>query len=86
VFGSPDEQLSIILYGTGIRGRNPAGVVTVHIGDFAVGAEYAGPQPQYEGLDQLNVRPPPALAGKGSVNVSVNVDGLLSNLGSLSFR
>ena len=86
VFGDGEETLSLILYGTGIRGRSPGGAVTVHLGDFAVGAEFAGPQPQYEGLDQLNVRLPMALAGQGSVKVSVDVEGLLSNVGSLTFR
>ena len=58
----------------------------VQIGDFGLAAEYAGPQQQYEGLDQLNIKLPTALAGKGSVTVSAEVDGLRSNIGSLTFR
>ena len=86
VFGGNDEQLSLVLYATGIRGRNPGRVVIVQIGDFGLAAEYAGPQQQYEGLDQLNIKLPTALAGKGSVTVSAEVDGLRSNIGSLTFR
>jgi len=40
---------------------------------------YAGPQGAYEGLDQLNVRIPRSLAGRGEVDVILNVDGHEAN-------
>jgi uncharacterized protein (TIGR03437 family) len=40
---------------------------------------YAGPQNQFAGLDQVNVVIPQALAGAGTVTVSVIADGAESN-------
>jgi len=40
---------------------------------------YAGAQGVYPGLDQVNVLLPATLKGKGTVNVTVTVDGSVSN-------
>ena len=60
--------------------------VTVQLGDLAVAADFAGPQAEFEGLDQINIKLPRALAGKGEVSVRAEVDGLRSNSGWLTFR
>jgi uncharacterized protein (TIGR03437 family) len=86
VLGGEHEEVSLILYCTGIRGRDPERLVTVRFGDLAVIADYAGPQMEYDGLDQINVKLPAALAGKGDVPVSVDVAGLLSNTSRLTFQ
>ena len=82
VFGGEEEDLFLIVYSTGVRGRR----VTVQLGDLAVAADFAGPQAEFEGLDQINIKLPRALAGKGEVSVRAEVDGLWSNGGSLTFR
>jgi uncharacterized protein (TIGR03437 family) len=51
----------------------------VTIGGLALPVEYAGPQPQYAGLDQVNVKLPQSLRGRGMVDVVVTVDGRISN-------
>lgn len=56
------------LYATGIRGSN---TVQVRIKETPLEVQYAGPQSQYPGLDQINVRLPASLAGSGSVDVIV---------------
>ena len=43
----------------------------VRIKETPVEVHYAGPQSQYPGLDQINVRLPASLAGSGSVDVIV---------------
>ena len=86
VFGAEDEALSLVLYCTGVRGRSSLGAVTVAVGDLSVPAFYAGSQPEYAGLDQINIILPRSLAGAGSVGVRVEVDGSVSNAGSLTFR
>jgi len=58
----------------------------VQIGHVNLSASYAGPQPQYAGMDQINIRLPSTLAGAGSVSVRVEVEGLPSNTGWLTFR
>jgi uncharacterized protein (TIGR03437 family) len=40
----------------------------------------SGPQPQFAGLDQLNVKIPHELAGRGEVDVVVTVDGQTANV------
>jgi uncharacterized protein (TIGR03437 family) len=66
-------------YGTGLRGRSALSNVTVTIGTVTVSPIYAGPQPQFPGLDQVNVPLPLSLRGAGIVNVTVTVDGVTSN-------
>jgi uncharacterized protein (TIGR03437 family) len=68
----------LVLYGTGVRHYQSP--VTVTIGNQTVAATYAGAQPDFEGLDQINVPLPATLTGSGLVAVSLNVDGLASNL------
>jgi uncharacterized protein (TIGR03437 family) len=86
VFGGEQEDLFLILYCTGVRGRRGEQGVTVQLGDVAVVADFAGPQLEFEGLDQINIKLPRTLAGKGEVSVTAEVDGLRSNNVSLTFR
>ncbi len=74
-----DAPVYLTLYGTGIRGRSALANVSVTIGGVAVPAQYAGLTPNFTGLDQVNVPLPLSLRGKGLVNVTVTVDGLMSN-------
>jgi uncharacterized protein (TIGR03437 family) len=82
VFAPEMEELSLVLYCTGIRGRKSLEGVTVSLG----AASYAGSQVQYPGLDQINISLPRTLAGAGVVAVTVQVDGVASNTVSLEFR
>jgi uncharacterized protein (TIGR03437 family) len=45
---------------------------------------YAGPQPEFDGLDQINVALPIALRGSGEVDVVVRANGALSNTGRIN--
>jgi uncharacterized protein (TIGR03437 family) len=80
------SHLELVLYGTGIRGRSALGNVVCNIGGVAVPADYAGPQGQYPGLDQVNLTVPASLAGGGEVDVSVTVDGQTSNAVAVNIR
>jgi uncharacterized protein (TIGR03437 family) len=68
------------LYGTGIRSRTSLQNVTVAINGISVPVLYAGPAPNFVGLDQINVSLPSALQGAGLTNVTVTVDGQTSNV------
>jgi uncharacterized protein (TIGR03437 family) len=85
-FGSEEETLTLILYGTGIRGRTATSKVSVRMGNLSVRPFYAGPQMQYTGLDQINLELPRSLIGAGPTELQVEVDGVLSNRGTLTFR
>jgi uncharacterized protein (TIGR03437 family) len=69
-----------VLYGTGIQNRAALSDVTVTIGSQTLAAAYAGAAPNYAGEDQVNVLLPASLAGSGTVNVSVTVSGIASNV------
>ena len=74
-----DAPVYLSFYGTGSSGRSSLANVTVTIGGMTYPALYAGPQPQFPGLDQVNVPLSLSLRGAGVVNVTVTVDGVTSN-------
>jgi len=72
-------QVFLELFGTGIRGRNALTDVTVSVGGVLITPQYAGAQPQYPGMDQVNILLPPALAGRGAVTLDLSVAGQHAN-------
>jgi uncharacterized protein (TIGR03437 family) len=74
-----DAPVYLSFYGTGISGRSSLSNVSVTIGGMSFPALYAGPQPQFPGVDQVNVPLSLSLRGAGVVNVTVTVDGVTSN-------
>ncbi|HXA52098.1 MAG TPA: IPT/TIG domain-containing protein, partial [Candidatus Acidoferrum sp.] len=80
------DSLYLQLYGTGIRYVSGLSKVTCTIGGQNATVLYAGAAPGFSGLDQVNVQIPAALAGAGSVNVVVTVDGQASNTVTLTFK
>lgn len=78
--GASNEQVYLVLFGTGIRNRSALSNVKVKIGGVDVSVEYAGPQGGFVGLDQVNLRLPRSLAGRGEVDVVLTVDGKQSNV------
>ena len=85
--GPVDEQVILVLFGTGIRNRSSLNAVTLTIGNApAQGVDYAGAQ-GLVGLDQINSRAlPRSLAGAGTVNVQLTVDGKPANVVTLNFQ
>lgn len=77
--GAAGEQVFLILYGTGIRGRSSLDAVNVRIGGERAKPDFAGPSEGFVGLDQINVQLPRALARQGEVEVVLTVDGKTSN-------
>ncbi len=80
------SQDFLILYGTGWRKRNPQSVVTATIGGIAVEVLYAGAQGTFVGLDQINLRLPTTLKGKGEVELNVTIEGKSANPVRLFFN
>jgi len=66
------------LFGTGLR-YSANGQATATINGAAVQVQYAGAQPQYPGLDQVNILLPASLKGAGSVQVVVTIAGQAAN-------
>jgi uncharacterized protein (TIGR03437 family) len=74
-----DTPVYLTLYGTGIRNRSSLSNVTVTINGVNVPVLYAGPQPDFVGLDQLNVPLTLNLRGSGEAKILVTVEGQISN-------
>ena len=84
--GTEQDQVFLILYGTGIRGVS-AGGVSVTIGGEAVAVQYAGLQGDFVGLDQVNLGPlPRSLSGRGEVPVVLTADSIPSNAVTITFQ
>jgi len=77
--GPEDDQVFLLLFGTGIRNRSSLDKVSVKIGGVDAPVNYAGAQGG-PGLDQLNVAIPRSLKGSGEVEVKLNVDGQSANI------
>ena len=74
------EQVYLILFGTGFRYHSGLANVSVGIGGTDTSLNFAGAQGSLAGLDQANVRLPRALNGRGVVNVELRIDGKLANV------
>jgi uncharacterized protein (TIGR03437 family) len=75
--GAESDQVILLLFGTGIRGGKN---VSVRIGGLKAPVLGASAQGQFVGLDQVNVRLPRELAGRGEADVVLTVDGKAANL------
>jgi uncharacterized protein (TIGR03437 family) len=80
------DQVFLNLFGTGIRGRSSISAVTATAGGQALTVSYAGPQNSFAGLDQVNVLLPRSLAGSGSVEIALAVDGWDANKVTINVR
>jgi uncharacterized protein (TIGR03437 family) len=74
-----DRPVYLSLFGTGFRNRSSLDAVRVTIGSKPSRAVYAGAQPEFAGLDQLNVEVPREVRGAGETDLIVTVDGVQSN-------
>jgi uncharacterized protein (TIGR03437 family) len=78
--GPTSDQVFLVLYGTGIRGRSSLSAVAATIGGSNVQVTFAGEAPGFVGLDQVNLGPiPRSLIGRGDVNIVLQVDGKTAN-------
>lgn len=85
--GPEGEQVFLVTFATGVRGRSAPNTVTASLGGVNLPVFSAGPQGELAGLDQLNLGPVPrSLAGRGVVDLLVTVDGKAANIVQFSIR
>jgi uncharacterized protein (TIGR03437 family) len=77
--GSESDQVFLVLFGTGFRWRRSLDEVKVTVGGEPAEVLYAGVQLEYPGLDQINVRLPRTVAGRGEIDVVLEVEGKAAN-------
>lgn len=78
--GVDSDQVFLLLFGTGIRGRSSLSAVTALAGGTDAEVLYAGLQGSFVGLDQVNLRLPRTLLGRGNIDVQLTVDGVTANV------
>jgi uncharacterized protein (TIGR03437 family) len=76
----------LVLYGTGLRHRSSESQVKALIGNITLPVTYAGPQPQFPGLDQVDILLPASLQSAGKVNLTLTVDSQPTNSIALQFQ
>ncbi len=84
--GDAGDQVILSLFGTGVRSRSADAAVSVTIGGETAEVLSAGPQSQFVGLDQVNVRLPRSLLGRGPVEIVLSVDGKAANPVTVEIR
>lgn len=84
--GSETDQVFLILFGTGVRFRSSLLSVSASIGGDSAEVFYAGPQNDFIGLDQINLRLPRTLAGRGNVDIVLMADGKTVNTLQVNVR
>ena len=85
--GAATDQVYLSIYGTGIRGFANLTSISATIGGKSVPVLGAAAQPQYAGLDQVNIGPlPRTLAGSGSVSLLLRINNVNSNSVTLNIK
>ena len=77
--GPSTDQVYLVLFGTGLRFRSALNAVKATVGGVSAEVVYAGVQPDFIGLDQVNMLLPRNLMGRGEVDVVLTVDGQVAN-------
>ena len=81
------EQTILALYGTGLGEAGSRSFVSnrvhVYVGGIEAKISYAGPQPDFAGLDQINFELPEAVADHGTLPVTIKIDDQSSNSATL---
>jgi uncharacterized protein (TIGR03437 family) len=82
--GPPTDEIFLLLYGTGIRAAGKAGT-SVTIGGIPVTVDYSGPQGA-PGFDQVNIKLPRTLIGKGATELVLTANGEVANTVTLTIQ
>jgi uncharacterized protein (TIGR03437 family) len=77
--GASTDRVFLVAFGSGFRFRSSLSAVSATIGGTSAHALFAGPQPNFVGLDQVNIQLPRSLIGRGDLDMILTVDGQTAN-------
>lgn len=77
--GTTAQPNFLVLYGTGLRRRSSMTNVRVLIGGVQAEVSFLGAHSRLVGVDQMNIKLPQTLRGRGNVDVAVIIDGKMAN-------
>ncbi len=84
--GPASDQLFLVAFGSGFRNRAAGNNINCLIGEVDAEVIFLGAQGSLEGVDQLNVRIPRNLAGRGEVPLLLNINGKRANVVTINIR
>lgn len=84
--GAASDQLFLVLFGTGWRGRSSLATVAVLNSEGSAPALYAGPQGELIGVDQVNIQLNRRMINFGTLNLTLYADGQPSNGTQIQFK
>jgi uncharacterized protein (TIGR03437 family) len=85
-FLAPDEELFLVLFGTGVRGHSENEAVSLKLGGVSVPVLFAGAQGELVGVDQINAQLPRSLVGRGVVNIELQVGEQTTNVVTIQMQ
>jgi uncharacterized protein (TIGR03437 family) len=74
-----NQDVYLVLYATGVRMNADLNLVSAKIGGQTAHVSYASAQGSFVGLDQINVKLPRSLIGRGTVDVALSINGKAAN-------
>ncbi len=77
--GDENNHVFLAIFGTGWQNCRALTSVKVEIDGLPAEAVFAGAQGEFAGLDQINLRLPSELRGRGEVTLQLSVDGRAAN-------
>ncbi len=77
--GTTAKPNYLVLYGTGLRRRSSMTNVRVTIGGVVSEISFLGAHSRLVGVDQMNIKLPQTIRGRGNVDVVVTIDGKTAN-------
>jgi uncharacterized protein (TIGR03437 family) len=84
--GAATDRVLISLFGTGLRNSSNLSSLIARIGCEDAVVTYAGPQPNFVGLDQINLLIPRALIGKGLMDIVLTINGQSTNAVQINIK
>lgn len=84
--GAIDDQVFLLVYGAGVRGRRALGAVRVAAGGVPCEVSDAWPQGDFVDLNRVTARLPRDLAGRGLVNGALTADRSAANGVSINIK
>lgn len=84
--GEETDKTYLLLFSSGLRQRKDLSSVTVRIGNTTLPPLYAGPQGDFDGLDQVNVLLPRTFQGSGELRLVLSAEGQDANQVRIAFQ
>ncbi|MGH9803262.1 MAG: hypothetical protein ACRD82_23100, partial [Blastocatellia bacterium] len=84
--GNASDQVFLLLFGSGCRQVSSLANAQTQIGGVPVETLYIGPQGDFVGLDQINLRLTRSFVGRGEVQVRFVADGKAANIVTVSIK